>query len=257
MTRRRAVIPWTWSKRLVDVGPKGGMLLTLLAMTRWMAPEDGHCYMSQETLAKVTGQSLRTVNRNIRAAYNQGWLHIEKKPREGKKKYYRNEYLTTVPAWVRLTEKDEELADNLHSWAGDVGEDYKDAPTADDRRPQNHTPNDPNHTPFETEPHAISDINHTPLELHEVTTEVTNEVPMIEGAPDGARLPKDSHWGHSETQEQPSVAHSTSDGLAGEAGAKPTNGAVINPTSVIKAKLEKLIAEKGLDAEKLTGNWGH
>lgn len=273
---RVGVNVWTWRNRLVDHGPKGGQLLTLLAMLRWMDTQ-GNCHPSQETIAKATGQARETVNRNIKKSEAEGWLHIEHWPIEGKRGYYRNDYSTTVPKWVELTDKDEEITDAHHSCAGDVGEDYEDAcvdapPSTETSRngygnvtagkslnakgqcdagalsPQNHVTNDENCVTTQAEPCDASLPNCVTVEPHKHATKHPNERASTEG-PALRASPISLNPGWSLNQE-----HEPTNGggpqalkrvLQGRRGEKPTNGAAVNGSRDLKAEYDALCRQRG------------
>lgn len=74
--------------------------LTLLCLAEHENPRDGYAYPSHETIARKTGQSVRTVQNHLKALVAARVVTITKRPSE-KGAWLRNVYVLRVPQEYR------------------------------------------------------------------------------------------------------------------------------------------------------------
>lgn len=89
---------WDWQKAVLsENGPANpNVRLVLLAIARYMDRDYFHCYPSQRKLAGDTSLTLKTVNKCVKYAAQEGWIDIDLG--YGYKRGWRlNQYVATMP----------------------------------------------------------------------------------------------------------------------------------------------------------------
>ena len=89
---------WQWRELFASKhGPAdSGTRLVLFVLALHMNQEGGNAFPSQETIAKRSGLSVRSVRRHLDAAAKADWLRISQKARPGKS-WFVHEYLAVIP----------------------------------------------------------------------------------------------------------------------------------------------------------------
>jgi hypothetical protein len=81
----------------------------------------GSAHPSLRTWAEASRMALNTLRKHVSAAEAVGWLHIESR-HGGRLRRSLNYYRCTVPSSIKLSDKDQEITDALHSAEGDAPE---------------------------------------------------------------------------------------------------------------------------------------
>jgi hypothetical protein len=101
---------WAWAiegRRTADgdfIPMKAGEKITLLFLAEMENAEEGCAYPTVSTIAKRTGQSVRTVDGHLTSLVLAHAITVEKKRRSRDGRWLRNTYLLSVPESYRRTD---------------------------------------------------------------------------------------------------------------------------------------------------------
>jgi hypothetical protein len=148
----RAVMPWTWGRKLRDEGPRGqGSRDFIAAMhtLRTFTDDSGFAFPSLRVWADGARMAVNTLRKQIDLAVKLGWLSVQQRAGSGrawKKPIYR----CAIPDGIELSDKDEMLTDALISVHGDIDEAVSpmaDTPSRQRVSPLSDTPSPASQTP--------------------------------------------------------------------------------------------------------------
>jgi hypothetical protein len=124
----RVVHPWTWPRAVRDYGPTTAddrnFVLALLALHTFVHGDSGVTYVGVRKWADAARMNVKTLMPLRERAQSEGWLHLSSAGGSARKKA-KSVYRLTVPAHVRLDEKDKRLRDVILATYGDVPELYE------------------------------------------------------------------------------------------------------------------------------------
>jgi hypothetical protein len=104
------VIPWLWRISVRDHGPNDKTLKHVLLTISTYMNDQGHCFPSQDTIARGASMAPYTVQKAIAQANASGWIAVFLRQSKGQR-WRRYEYRACIPASVELSDSHQELFD--------------------------------------------------------------------------------------------------------------------------------------------------